>query len=233
MTSAHDDLSLLASGPAISRATTKAEHAYLWIRHQILSGALEPGASINHGALAAQLGLSITPLREALRRLESEQLVINRAHRDTIVTPVSIESLHEVHVVRVHTEPLGAAIASQAASPSELNELEALIDAAKAEDDPISQLRRNQIVHRAIYRASHNGTLIRILDSLNDVFDRYRVLVFRHHVVTAHVSQKEHTEILDALRRGDADLASALVRSHIEIGYERMRDAQESLPLGS
>ena len=224
MTAPREGLSLLAP-PAL----TKAEHAYQAIRELILRGELEPGATIEQESLAAALGVSTTPLREALRRLESEQLVVFRAHRDTIVAPVSIEALHEVYTVRVNMEPLGAALASSAATPEELSELEALIRAAEAADEPLGQIRRNQAVHRAIYRASHNDTLIRILDSLNDVFDLYRVLVFRQGVSNTEVSQKQHTEILGAIRRGNADLASSLMREHIEIGYEQMRNAQASL----
>jgi DNA-binding GntR family transcriptional regulator len=229
MTAPSDSLSLFANAQVTGHALTKAEHAYQAIRELILRGELEPGATIEQESVAASLGLSTTPLREALRRLESEQLVVFRAHRDTIVAPVSIEALHEVYTVRVNTEPLGAALASTAATPGELRELEALINAAQTADEPVNQIRRNQIVHRAIYRASHNDTLIHILDSLNDVFDRYRVLVFRQGVSNAEVSQKQHTQILDAIRRGDADLATSLMRNHIEIGYVQMRNAQASL----
>jgi DNA-binding GntR family transcriptional regulator len=92
---------------------------------QILRGVLDPGATIEQESLAASLGLSTTPLREALRGLESEQLVVLRAYRDTVVAPVSIEALHEVYTVRANIEPLGAALASHAATPAELEQLEA------------------------------------------------------------------------------------------------------------
>ena len=76
--------------------TTKADGVYLEMRNQILYGVLEPGSRVDYLQLSAALGVSITPLREALRRLEADHLVIRIAHRDVIVAPLTREEATEL-----------------------------------------------------------------------------------------------------------------------------------------
>lgn len=221
------EVSTLAGQAAFPRnAVTKAEHAYQWIRNEILRGAFEPGQSLDQEALAATLGVSTTPLREALRRLESEQLVLNRAHRDTIVAPLKFETLEEAYVVRLELEPLGTSIATKAASDAELEALRTLVNSSPATDDPLTHMQHNGNLHRSIYRASHNATLIRVLDSLSDLVDRYRVLTIKAHP-EPDVAQRVHSDVIDAMVGRKARIASRLMRDHIAVGFEQMKDAHK------
>ena len=211
-----------------SRAVTKTEHAYDWIRERILSGELQPGQALDPEALTSVLGVSTTPLREAMRRLESEQLVVSRVHRDTVVAPIEYKTLEEVYIVRLELEPLATSIATQVATDAELQNIALLVREVPGSDDTMTLLRYNGQVHRQIYRASHNQVLIRTLDNLSDLVDRYRALVYRRDpgVLTAH---RSHTGISDAIMARDGDLASTLVREHIAYGFEQMRAGQAKL----
>jgi Bacterial regulatory proteins, gntR family len=92
--------------PAL-QTVTKAEAVYLETRARILSGALSPGLQVNQEALAASLGVSITPLREALRRLEMEGLARLEAHRTVVIAPLIGRELDELYVIRMELDALG------------------------------------------------------------------------------------------------------------------------------
>src|ERR1700677_3597441 len=100
--------------------TTKADGVYLEMRNQILYGVLEPGSRIDYGHLSASLGVSITPLREALRRLEADHLVIRMAHRDVIVAPLTREEAAELVEVRRELDLLAARLAAVQMTEAEL-----------------------------------------------------------------------------------------------------------------
>ena len=98
---------------------TKAKAVYVETRSRILKGMLAPGSAVNQEALAAELGVSITPLREALRRLEMEGLIRMEAHRTMIITPLTRQELHEMYAIRLELDPLAAGLAAANASESE------------------------------------------------------------------------------------------------------------------
>src|SRR3984885_16080913 len=87
---------------------TKADGVYLEVRNQILLGTLEPGSRVDYLQLSASLGVSITPLREALRRLEADYLVIRNAHRDVVIAPLTRAEADELLAVRQELDLLAA-----------------------------------------------------------------------------------------------------------------------------
>src|SRR6266545_115587 len=94
------------------RFTTKAEAAYEEIRQRILAGIFEPSAALNQEALAPELGVSVTPVREAVRRLEAEGLVRFEAHKTVIVAPLSRTELSELYDIRLKLDPYAAQLAT-------------------------------------------------------------------------------------------------------------------------
>lgn len=210
-----------SSAKGAPRVLTKADMAYWEVRGEILDGTLPPGTSIDQEALASRLGLSTTPVREALRRLESERLVVGRAHRDTVVAGLSQKLMDDTNAVRVHLDPLAAALAAESARPEELAEIAELARAATS-DNPAEQLHRNRALHRAIYVACANEVLIEILDPLWDRIDRYRLITIKEQRDAARL-RAEHIELADALVARDGDLAAELMREHITGAHERIR----------
>src|SRR5262245_61413048 len=99
---------------------TKSDFAYSQVRRRILSGELEPGAVLQQRELASQIGISTTPLREALRRLMSEGLVELDAHRDARITPLRAEEARDLLEVRRSLDPLAAGLAAERRTTADL-----------------------------------------------------------------------------------------------------------------
>ena len=193
---------------------TKAEAVYQELSAHILDGRMEPGSTVNQEGLAASLGVSITPLREALRRLESDGLVILEAHRTLTVAPLSAAEVRELYAVRLQLDPYAAGLAARLASPEAVDRIEALA-ARKLETTARGRLKANREFHQAIYRSAGNTALAEILDRLWDRTDRYRLIVVRVESERRKV-EREHREIAAAIRGRDPVQATDLMRSHVE-----------------
>ncbi len=202
---------------------TKAEAVYDELRRRILSGVLGPGAPINQDALAPELGVSVTPVREALRRLEAEGLVQFEAHKTGIVTPLSRSEVAEVYDIRQQLDPYAAGLATVRVSDADLRELERL-SRAKASSDPVAQVGINRAFHRAIYASSGNAMLTGILDRLWERTDRYRVMLVTTEVDVVTVAH-EHVEIVEAMRARQPRRVAKLIRAHVATARSLIEDA--------
>src|SRR3954451_18280911 len=134
---------------------TKAEAAYQELAARILDGSMQPGSTVRQETLAAALGVSITPLREALRRLESNGLVILEAHRTLTVAPLSAAEVRELYAVRLQLDPFAAGLAAPLASPAAVDRIEALA-ARELETTARGRLKANREFHQAVYRSPGN-----------------------------------------------------------------------------
>jgi DNA-binding GntR family transcriptional regulator len=199
---------------------TKSDLAYTRVRGLILSGELAPGAVLPQAALAQQIGISTTPLREALRRLKQEGLVELDAHRDARVRPLDATEARDLLELRRSLDPLAASLAAQRRTDTDLDELRVALDGLEAlsTSPSIAQLESHHRFHAAIHRASHNALLVQTLDGLWVKTDRYR----RHGLETGRSDDElearatEHRQLFEAVRDGDADTAADLMRRHVE-----------------
>jgi len=203
----------------VPQLLTKSELAYNRVREKILSGEFPPGSVINQTVLAGAIGISTTPLREALRRLKAEGLVELDAHRDARVTELRAEEARDLVEMRGSLDPLAAALAAQRRTRTDLAEIrDALGWLTPLSGNPgYEQLLRHRRFHRAIYLASHNDLLIETLEGLWDKADRYRRLaleVDRPAEANAKTAE-EHQLLLDHIAVGDADAAAGVMREHI------------------
>jgi DNA-binding GntR family transcriptional regulator len=211
------------TAPVIPAPLTKADMAYRQVREEIVEGLMPPGAAIDQEALASRLGLSTTPVREALRRLESEGLVISRPHRDTVVAPLTLEQLEDIYIVRLSLDPLAVALSAREASDEQLQAILELSRQASEDPDPVSQLHQNRRLHRAMYQACGNAVLIQTLDTLWDKSDRYRLTTLQDDR-TAHRAHVEHSAIVEAMVDRRADQAAELMRRHVSDSLDRIRE---------
>lgn len=209
-----------------SQALTKADIAYRQIRQEIVEGVMQPGATLDQEALAERLGLSTTPVREALSRLESEELVVNRPHRKTVVAPLSVPLLENVYTVRLSLDPLAVRLTAAVASDEELATIEAISRQRVEGTDPIAHLHHNRHLHRAIYRACGNSVLVQILEVLWDRSDRHRLATLEDDA-TIEVVDHEHTAIVEAVLARDGDKAAALMAEHVSDSMDRIRQSPE------
>jgi DNA-binding GntR family transcriptional regulator len=199
---------------------TKSDFAYTRVRELILSGELEPGAVINQAILARQIGISTTPLREALKRLKQQGLVELDAHRDARVTPLDPEEARDLLEVRRALDPLAASLAADRRTKQDVAEMRAALEGleALASNPTVQQLVAHRRFHAAIYRASHNALLAETLDGLWDTADRYR----RHGLQVERSAEEiatkanEHTLLFEAIVEGDGATAADVMRAHIQ-----------------
>jgi DNA-binding GntR family transcriptional regulator len=192
---------------------TKAEAAYQELSARILDGSMEPGSTVRQETLAAALGVSITPLREALRRLESDGLVILEAHRTLTVAPLSAVEVRELYAVRLQLDPYAAGLAAEKAPETALERIRSLAE-RPMKATARARLKANREFHQAIYHAAGNTTLAEMLDRLWDRTDRYRMIVVQVGSEERKV-EREHREIAAALSARDVALATRLMREHV------------------
>lgn len=201
--------------------TTKNDYAYTEIRRRILLGELAAGSAIPQAVIAAELGLSTTPLREAIRRLSAEGLVEVTAHRDARVTAVTVEEARHLYEVREHLDPLATRLAASRRTEGDVEEIERRLQALsplQATSD-LDGLLAHRAFHRAIYHAAHNPILAATLDQLWDKADRYRVVTLQHSAATAADRTRvaaEHQALYEAVRDQRDEDASAVMLDHIQ-----------------
>jgi DNA-binding GntR family transcriptional regulator len=191
---------------------SKAHATYVELRRRIMNGDLAAGALINQEQLAADLGVSTTPLREALRMLESEGLVRSRTHRDIVVAPLDPVEVAELFQVRRQLDALAARLAAVNYDDDARDRLEQA--AAKIHEDSEDPVAANRDFHRAIYLASKNDVLIEVLEALWDRSDRYRR--FTRGIADRSDTVAEHDALAQAVLARDADKAEQLMLSHLE-----------------
>lgn len=201
-------------------AFTKNDYAYAQLRTRILTGVLEAGSVIGQAKLAAELGVSTTPLREAIRRLAAEGMIDLEAHRDARVTPVSADEARHLYQVRESLDPLATSLAAQNRTKSDISKIEFALSRLEPITDAgdLDALLRHREFHRAVYRASANPVLIDILERLWDKADRYRLVGLRHGGDSTRDRarvEREHTAIYESVAAGNADAAAEAMTEHI------------------
>jgi DNA-binding GntR family transcriptional regulator len=202
-------------------AETNADRAYEIVRERLVMLDIRPGEPINDDRLAAELGVGRTPVREALKRLERDRLVVAYPRRGTFATAVDMTDLADISEIRKQLEPTAAARAARTATSEARARLASLVTGIGQiddSDDPRDVLRRDVQVHREIYRASGNPHLEQILVSLDAHATRIWCLFLdRLPDVASHV--REHAALLEAIVAGDDETAATLTLAHVT-GFE-------------
>jgi DNA-binding GntR family transcriptional regulator len=204
--------------------TSLADRAYLAIRDQLIMLDIQPGEPIDDDQLAKSLGVGRTPVREALKRLEVDRLVVSYPRRGTFATGMDIADLAHISDIRAQLEPLAARRAAERApraTRAELDELASRIEALDIVGTDRSELMRWDLsVHRAIYRAANNPHLEDILIRYDNLATRIHCMFLdRLSTLDMHVVA-EHVALLRAIAVGDTDRADDLAREHV-LGFER------------
>jgi DNA-binding GntR family transcriptional regulator len=212
--------SCVSSLPVARPMLTKTDYAYGEVRERIMSGRLAQGATVNLESLAAELNVSTTPVREAMRRLASEGFVVLDAHRDAHVARLTPEEARNLFEVRQQLDPLAVRLAAERCDATDR---ERILEAAASLEpldagSGLAALEAHRAFHVALYRASHNELLISLLDGLWDKADRYRRAALEAQEDSpddrARV-QAEHQAMMKAVLEGDPDAAEEHMRSHV------------------
>ncbi|PRZ40978.1 GntR family transcriptional regulator [Antricoccus suffuscus] len=191
--------------------TSKADMVTAKLREMIISGEIRSSAALRQRDLAIQFGVSQTPVREALRRLESEGIVVNDPHKGSTVVEASAGLWNENFAIRAALESLAAELACESITDTQIDEL-ARIDKKMRELGEINDEYRdlNQQFHFGICGAARSPMLMSFIRLL------WNALGDGPHVVRSHrESARQHAKILKALRARDKDTIGSLLRVHI------------------
>lgn len=202
--------------------------AYEMILQAIDHGVYRPGDRLVESELAERFGVSRTPIREALQRLETQSLLA-RDGRSLIVASLDHNQMAELYVVRSELEGLAARLAARHATEEEVRLLRSMVEEDRARvSDPSALSRTNRRFHRQVHLASHNRYLVQQLDLI------YRSMALMATTSLAakgrsKVALEEHAAVVDAIARGDGDAAYAELKGHISRAFEaRLRQDAEA-----
>ncbi len=201
------------SGAAYPR--TAQQIAYAILRRSIMNGTLAPGTRLTQNQVAAQLSMSTTPVREALRRLASDELIRIDAHRGAIVRGLDRQELIDVYELRVLLEPLAMRKAVERISEQELDDAERFCDRMDDHSDVEAWSRSNQEFHAIFNRASGSPSLVRILQGLSDSAARYVQWSMTTRTGFSSAANREHRRLLAAFRNRDGERAATMVERHL------------------
>ncbi len=189
------------------------EQAYKAIRDQLISGKLNGREHLTEGFFAATFGISKSPIREALNRLESDGLIRISPRRGAFVVEFSIHDVREIFELREALEAL--AVRNGVLDSKTLSSMKASVRAASAflrENDMLNYIREDTMFHARLAQCSSNARLRKILENVHDQTVLLRCKTFH---LTSHTSVKQHLHILTALEKGQRDIAEKLVVRHI------------------
>ncbi|MGW5273082.1 GntR family transcriptional regulator [Streptomyces sp. NPDC004044] len=210
-----------AAPPAATRPPVKqppaAERVYTHIKQAVLDRRYEGGTLLTEGDLAEAVGVSRTPVREALLRLEVEGLIKLYPKKGALVLAVSAQEIADVVETRLLVEEFAARKAVPA-SAKLISRLEELLDEQRqhvAAGDLAAVSVADRCFHAEIVRHAGNEILSRLYDQLRDRQLRMGVAVMEAHPGRIAANITEHGELLDAIRAGDADGAAQVVRRHV------------------
>ncbi len=214
--------------PAVREYSNLREWAYRRVREMIISGELAPGADIHEGQLCAQLRISKSPLREALRQLAQDGLVIATSNRGSHVSALTEEDIGEIYALRHTIEEMAVRLAAPRITPAQVAALEtnvAAMERCKRAGMVREFAELDVAFHVEIARIAGHRRLLRIEESLQTEFLRLFIQQIAAWGDAAETDAvRHHGAIVAALAAHDADTAAAHLRSHILSG-ERYRNA--------
>lgn len=193
--------------------------AYQSVLDAIDTGIYKPGDRLVESDLAERFGMSRTPIREALQRLETQALLA-RDGRSLIVASLDHNQLAELYVVRSELEGLAAKLAAKHATPEEVRVLRDMVrEDQRVVDNPAALSRANRRFHKQIHLASHNRYLVLQLELVH----RTMALLTTTSLAAqgrGKAALAEHTDIVSAIETGDGDAAHKALKIHISNAFE-------------
>jgi DNA-binding GntR family transcriptional regulator len=201
--------------PDALRNVSRSEFVFASLRDAIWEGRFAPGERIAEEEIAKSLGVSRTPVRDALRRLQERGMLVVGASRSLIVAELSTPQVLELYAMREILEGSAARFAAQHASEAEIDILQRVLDEFdKHADDALMLISLNRRFHRAICEAAHNRYLIATLDGMHDALALLHSNTFRL-PNRRSASDAEHCRIVRAIARRNPDEAEQAARNHV------------------
>ncbi|HEX3031466.1 MAG TPA: GntR family transcriptional regulator [Bacillota bacterium] len=194
------------------------------LREAIINGSLEPGERMMEIQLAEEMGVSRTPVREAIRKLELEGFVVMIPRKGAYVAGISYKDIADVFEIRAALESLAAGLAAERITEEEMEALErSLVKVAESTESNDLNLLINADTdfHDLIYKASRNERLVQIVSNLREQIQRFRKTSLSQ-PGRMKLALDEHRQIVEAVCNRDVELASKLAKEHIEMAENSM-----------
>jgi len=199
------------------------------LRDAIRQGRFGPGEDLTQEMIAAQFGVSRVPLREAMRRLEAEGLIMFYANRGAVVTELSLIEVREIYELRILIEGDLIYRAARVITPNELRKTERIHEALELEQDPKEQDALNRAFHAALYAPAGRPRQRALVENLRNLVERSHN-VNRSLMIFTCAFQQDHRKILNACRQRNPERARARLVEHLEhamkIALEHLRKRQ-------
>ena len=198
------------------------EKAYAEIRRRILNGELSAEAPLSEYQLAAELGLSRTPVREAVKRLESEGLLQSIPNRGTFVAELTARDISEIYQVREQLEGFAARITAERMPEEGMKRLEEeinLLNTLASEGQLVEVVASDIRLHKLILASTQNSRLIELLGTLDDQMHRVRAL-FPQSSEWLETTLAEHANIVKAIKARNGDEAERAMKTHLRSARE-------------
>ncbi len=193
------------------------EMVYEELKMQILTGAIVPGTRMMEVELAEEMGVSRTPIREAIRKLEKEGLVVIEPRRGAYASQISTQDMVEILEVRENMEGLAAFFAASRMQPeeiAELKEIEAKYNDAVIEGSMEDMIKYDTRFHRIIVESCNNKILVQMIEQLQELVLRFRYIYYDN-FRRAENMPEEHRMIIEAIESGNAEAARDAADTHI------------------
>ena len=220
------DVDLPPKAPGLSLA----DRVYVALKQAILSTELKPGETIVEPLLAERFGISKTPVREALRQLVMDGLVITLPRKGYVVRQVGFDDVLEVLAMRSMLEPPLAAEAARRRLPHQIEQLQQLLDEERGVMPGPNDIQLSLRFHELLAEIAGNSRARAVLKSLLEETVRIQMLMPGLQPVRKTVDIEEHAHILDTLADGESEPARAAMASHLEATRRRTFAALEHIP---
>jgi DNA-binding GntR family transcriptional regulator len=216
---ADNSLSDLLANTVVDRIAPLRDQIYHIIRSAIVTGRVKPGEPIDEVQIARQLGISRTPVREAVKKISDESLIHVRAQSGTYVAAISRRQVEEAYIIRTALELESVSRASSLITPAQVNDLEDIVQAhakafERAQFD--EAIVRDDQFHRYIAEINGLSMLWRAVDISKAQMDRCRHLAAIRGPIYGSRTLAQHRAIIGALKNGDRPASSAAMREHLD-----------------
>ena len=188
------------------------------IREAIINGVFSPGERLMEIQMADEMGVSRTPVREAIRKLEMEGFVVMIPRRGTYVSNMSIKDINDVYEIRISLDTLAAGLAAERISDEELEELQRLlvkVGNAIEENDMAKVVEADIEFHDVLYKASRNERLRNIINNLREQITVIRGVSMRY-PGRLKDTQEEHRRLVESIAARDVEKSQEAARIHLE-----------------
>lgn len=195
---------------------TVSDSVYSWIKEAIIQGEFQPGEHIAQERITERLGVSRTPVRDAMKRLEAEGLVVVKPHCGAVVFDISEEQLTEIYEIRILLEQYCATKSCQLATDEQINEVEAHnFNMQHCQPNSRQFMEEDRLFHRACCAISGYTSAIEILETLWTRCDAFKSIYYSIEG-KAYDTLTEHARIIQALRAHDADAVRQAINNHLQ-----------------